>query len=98
MSDFGIITHLNEVNVAGSGRFFHDMLLAIYPEMNDLKDCFCEDDFYILGDMMVILSVKALVAVKRNPEVKTGILDVLYKQYEIIEKGIRGGALSEQNR
>lgn len=93
MSDFGIIAHLNEVNVGDSGDIFEGLLHEIYIHMNDLKEHLSEKEFHIIADMMVVMSVKALVTIKKNPEFKDKILNVLYKQYDVMEKGIRGGAL-----
>ncbi len=93
MSDFGIIAHLNEIPVDDTCSAFGDLLHKIYSRMNDLKECIPEKVFYILGDMMVVMSVKALVAAKRNPAEKDKILQLLFRQYDVMERGIKGGAL-----
>lgn len=93
MMDFGIIAHINEIPVENTGSVFGDLLGKIYGRMNGLKEHFSESEFCVLGDMMVVMSVKALVAIKRNQEMKDIILTMLFRQYDIMEEGIRGGAL-----
>lgn len=93
MSDFGIIAHINEIPMDETYSVFSNLLRKIYSKMNELKDHIPEKEFYILGDMMVVMSIKALVAIKRNPEAKENILNLLFKQYDVMENGIKGGAL-----
>lgn len=93
MSDFGIMAHISEIPREKAFSQFSILYKDIFARMNELKNCIDENKFYILADMMILTSIKALVAIKRNPESKEEILGLLYKQYEIMEKGIRGGAL-----
>lgn len=93
MSDFGIIAHVNEIPMDNAGSVFEDLLRKIYARMNVLKENVPESGFYILTDMMIVMSVKALVAIKRNPECTDMILNLLFRQYDIMEEGIKGGAL-----
>ena len=93
MSDFGIMAHISEIPREKAVSQFTELYRKIYAGMNDLKEDIPENKFFILADMMIMASINALVAIKRDPGLKDEILGVLYKQYEIMEKGIKGGAL-----
>ena len=93
MSDFGIMAHISEIPREKAVSQFTELYRKIYAGMNDLKEYIPENKFFILADMMIMASINALVAIKRDPGLKNEILGVLYKQYEIMEKGIKGGAL-----
>ena len=93
MSDFGIMAHISEIPREKAVSQFTELYRKIYAGMNDLKEDIPENKFFILADMMIMASINALVAIKRDPGLKNEILGVLYKQYEIMEKGIKGGAL-----
>lgn len=93
MSDFGIMAHISEIPREKAVSQFTELYRKIYAGMNDLKEYIPENKFFILADMMIMASINALVAIKRDPGLKDEILGVLYKQYEIMEKGIKGGAL-----
>ena len=93
MSDFGIMAHISEIPREKAVSHFNELYRKIYAGMNDLKKYIPENRFFILADMMIMASINALVAIKRDPGLKNEILGVLYKQYEIMEKGIKGGAL-----
>lgn len=93
MQDFGIIAHISELPVGQTQPLLGSLLNEIYNRMNDLKEYIPQDRFIVVGDMMIVTSVKTLVAIKRNPEEKESFLKMLYMQYDIMEKGIRGGAL-----
>ncbi|MDO4939153.1 MAG: TetR/AcrR family transcriptional regulator [Lachnospiraceae bacterium] len=93
MQDFGIIAHISEIPMGQASTLFGDLLREIYSRMDDLRNHIPEDQFYIVGDMMIVTSVKSLVAIRRNPEKKELILDMLFRQYDIMEKGIKEGAL-----
>ena len=93
MSDFGIMAHISEIPREKAVSQFTELYRKIYAAMNDLKEFIPENRFFILADMMIMASINALVTIKRYPGLKDEILGVLYKQHEIMEKGIKGGAL-----
>ncbi len=93
MHDFGIIAHISGLPMNQTQPLLGSLLDEIYNRMNDLKEHIPQERFIVVGDMMIVTSVKTLVAIKRNPEEKESFLKMLYAQYDIMEKGIRGGAL-----
>lgn len=93
MSDFGIMAHISEIPREKAFSQFSVLYKEIYSRMNELKTSIEDSKFYILADMMILTSIKTLVAIKRDPETREDMLGLLYRQYEIMEKGIKGGAL-----
>lgn len=96
MCDMGILTHIGDQektpearkeNMASITRLIDD----IYANMNDLKDHISRKDFDGVADMLITMSIKTLVTVKQKPQLLEDELNRLFYQYDIIEKGIRGG-------
>lgn len=72
--------------------FFQDMLRQIYRNMDNLKEHLTESDFTRIADMLTVLSIKTLVIVQQKREKTEELMNMLFYQYDIIERGIRGGS------
>ena len=92
ISDFNIIEHLNGLQCPNRDNIdmMAGMLDEIYEQMDDLKEHISRENFGIIADMLITLSVRTLVMAKKMPDIKEYLMNSLFYQYDIIEKGIRG--------
>lgn len=88
ISSKDIALYMDELSMVTKDDILDQMVRDIYDSMNDLKDGITLDEFRTVADMLVSISIKALVGSTKNKEYS---LNTLYKQYDIIEAGIRGG-------
>lgn len=88
ISSKDIALYMDELSMVTKDDILDQMVRDIYDSMNDLKDGITLDEFRTVADMLVSISIKALVGSTKNKEYS---LSTLYKQYDIIEAGIRGG-------
>ena len=88
ISSKDIALYMDELSMVTKDDILDQMVRDIYDSMNDLKDSITLDEFRTVADMLVSISIKALVGSTKNKEYT---LITLYKQYDIIEAGIRGG-------
>ncbi len=93
LSKKDILEHISYVGV-GDGHgdpVLNEMVQEMYDNLDDMKDCISRDNFTPVVDMLMTISIKALTTASGSN--KDYSVEILYKQYDIIERGIRGGAL-----
>jgi len=69
----------------------NQMVDEMYDNLDDMRMCISRENFTSVVDMLMTISIKTLTTARGDN--KDYSVKILYKQYDIIETGIRGGAL-----
>lgn len=95
LGDYEILEHLNTLpkSLKKGPDNMSTIVDEIYESMNDLKTYMSKEKFAVIIDMMTIMSMKAIIAIRKAPKSKEQTLNLLYDEYKVMETGIRGGAL-----
>jgi len=95
LRDFDIMEHLKVVMENSSPATSNDTnhleraVDFLYDNLNDIRDFVSREKFDPIADMLITMSIKSLVVIRKYPEVAEKEINTLFAQYDIIERGIR---------
>jgi len=93
LSKNDMLEHITKVGLGNAAKdpILDQMVDEMYDNLDDMKECISRENFTAVVDMLMTISIKALTTA--NGDNKEYSINILYKQYDIMEAGIRGGAL-----
>ena len=91
-TDYSIMEHLTESRAGdceGQARELQEGIDRLYPYLK--QEGLSREDFYAVSDLLITISIKALIESFRCPERTERLKERLYREYDMIEAGIKEG-------